>query len=111
MRITFVGGPWHGTSRTYEDPVPERIAAGPDAHYVAWDCHAATPGVVAGPLEHTHPYVLETLMPPHLLERVQDLLLHPTVPGAAASAGATAMPSDAANAMPRPAAGARGAAA
>lgn len=76
MQIIFVGGPWHGKSRSHADPVPARIEAGPDAGYLAWDRHPATAGVLAEALRCAHPYVLETLMPPYLLERVQDLLLH-----------------------------------
>lgn len=76
MCIVFVGGPWHGATDACADPAPDRITAGPDARYVPWANHAATAGVLGGPLQHAHPYVLETLMPPHLLERVQDLLLH-----------------------------------
>ena len=76
MHIIFVGGPWHGRSRSHPDPVPARIEAAPGTRYVAWDSHPATAGVLADALRCAHAYVLETLMPPHLLERVQHLLLH-----------------------------------
>lgn len=82
MNITFVGGPWHGTSRAIDPPLPPRIAAEPAVVYVPWCRHPATAGVLAPALEHTQTYVLGSLMPPALLERVQDVLLHcPAVGG------------------------------
>ncbi len=87
MNITFVGGPWHGTSRSYDPPLPARISAEPAAVYVPWCRHPATAGVLAPALEHAPTYVLGSLMPPALLERVQDVLLHcPAVGGAAQEA-------------------------
>jgi len=88
MNITFVGGPWHGTSRAYESPPPARIAAGPATIYVPWCRHPATAGVLAPALEQAPAYVLVTLMPPDLLERVQDVLLHcPAVAAASPARG------------------------
>lgn len=82
MDITFVGGPWHGTSKAYDPPLPTAIAVAPSAVYIPWAAHPATAGVLARPLEHVQAYVLDTLMPPALLERVQDLLVHCAGPGA-----------------------------
>lgn len=76
MDITFVGGPWHGSSRAFDPPLPTAIPAGPDAVYVPWAGHAATAGVLAPRLADAETYVLATLMPPELLERVQDVLLY-----------------------------------
>lgn len=76
MDITFVGGPWHGSSRAFDPPLPTAIPAGPDAVYVPWAGHAATAGVLAPRLADAETYVFATLMPPELLERVQDVLLY-----------------------------------
>ncbi|TWG93445.1 hypothetical protein L599_001300000570 [Luteimonas sp. J16] len=79
MDIIFVGGPWHGSSRTFES-LPAKIPAGGVATYVPWSDHPATAGVLAPRLERAHAYVCDTLMPPALLERVQDVLVHGSVP-------------------------------
>lgn len=76
MDITFVGGPWHGTAKAYDPPLPASVSDGSSAIYVPWCEHPATAGVLAPALEHAPTYVLATLTGPALLERVQDVLLH-----------------------------------
>ena len=89
MQVTFVGGPWHGASKRYPEPLPSRIEASGRAVYVPWASHPSTAGVQAEPLAHAGTYVLESLEPPELLRRVEEVLLH-KVPASALRAAADA---------------------
>lgn len=83
MRITFIGGPWHGEARDRPSPAPDRIDTGGATTYVPWRVHPATAGIRAEPLADACVYVAADIDTHDLLKHVEDLLLHPSCDGIA----------------------------